>query len=588
MTNNNAELIKSKADIIDVVSGYVEIKKSGSNYKGLCPFHSEKGASFMVNQNLQIYKCFGCGEAGDVINFIEKIEGVDFKGAIKILADKYNITLSEERVSKDDALKKRIYEINNLSLEFFHHLLVKHSAGKVGLDYLVKKRNLNLELINEFKLGYAPKDWSTLCDFLKKRGFTEKEIIASNLGIEKKLGGVYDKFRGRIVFPYFSLDGKCIGFMGRTIFDEDPKYLNSSDTLVFKKGEFLFGLNKTKLDVKKHGAIIVEGTMDFLKPYMYGVKNLVATSGTALTSQQLELLKRYTDKIYFSFDTDNAGVNAILRGIEISEKYNFDTKVISIPKKYKDLDEYFDANPEEARNLTLNAIDINDFYLSYLYKKHSLESINGKKKIIEEFNEYFQKITNDITKSYFVKKLAEDLDLEEDIVKKSLKEISNSNSSPTKLQIKPQNPVIQKSPIERSKEYLFMSLLLKGDIDTIRPIVLEFPDDSILNPGLKGIFQKIKVDLEIKGNKINFVKLAEDLDPELRKVFEDLMLYDLGSSVNSSNTLQEELEKISNLLKEEHKKGRIKLISEKIKKAEKEKNLDEVKNLMEELSKSLL
>lgn len=585
MTNNNAELIKSKADIVDVISSYIEIKKSGSNYKGLCPFHNEKGASFMVNQNLQIYKCFGCGEAGDVINFVEKIEGVDFKGAIKILAEKYNITISEERVSKDDLIKRRIYEINNLALEFFHHLLTNHNAGKSGLDYLTNKRNLNLELIKEFKIGYAPKDWSTLCDFLKKRGYTEKEIIASNLGIEKKMGGVYDKFRGRIIFPYFSLDGKCIGFMGRTIFDEDPKYLNSSDTLVFKKGEFLYGLYKTKLDIKKHGAIIVEGTMDFLKPYMYGVKNLVATSGTALTTQQLDILKRYTDKIYFSFDTDNAGVNAILRGIEISEKYNFDTKVISIPKKYKDLDEYFDDLGFDASNLTLNAIDINDFYLSYLYKKHSLESVNGKKKIIEEFGEYFQKITNDITKSYFIKKLSEDLDLDEEIVKKSLKGGVSQGQVLVKPSNNPQIPTNSIQNFSKSKEYLFISLLLKGNLDTIKPIVLKFPDEYFLNQGLKEIFQKLKADLVNTGGQIDFAKFSEDLRPELKEIFENLMLFENGIEIKNSTSLEEEIEKISNFLKDDYKKGRIKLISDKIKKAEKEKNLDEVKNLMEELSK---
>lgn len=584
MTNNNAELIKSKADIVDVISAYVEIKKSGSNYKGLCPFHNEKGASFMVNQNLQIYKCFGCGEAGDVINFIEKIEGVDFKGAIKIIADKYNISLPQENVSKDDLIKKRIYEINNLSLEFFSHLLLNHKAGKVGLDYLTNKRNLNLELIKEFKLGYAPKDWSTLSDFLKKRGYTEKEIIASNLGIEKKMGGVYDKFRGRIVFPYFSLDGKCIGFMGRTIFDEDPKYLNSSDTLVFKKGEFLYGLYKTKLDIKKHGAIIVEGTMDFLKPYMYGVKNLVATSGTALTNQQLEILKRYTDKIYFSFDTDAAGVNAILRGIEISEKFNFDIKVISIPKKYKDLDEYFDNNPDEAASLTLNAIDINDFYLSYLYKKHSLETVVGKKKIIEEFGSYFSKITNDITRSFFIKKLSEDLSLSEEIVRKSIQDVKNLDIS-SKNSLNDKNNQVILKPKNKSKEYLFLSLILKGDLDTIRPIVLEFPDNYFFNIEVKEIFQKLKADLKNKGNQINFLKFSEDLEPNLKEVFEDLMLFDLGIDTSSSKSLEEELDKLSNLLKDEYKKSTIKSISEKIKKAEKEKNLDEVKNLMEELSK---
>jgi len=581
MTNNNAELIKSKVDIVDVVSSYLEIKKSGSNYKGLCPFHNEKGASFMVNQNLQIYKCFGCGEAGDVINFIEKIEGTDFKGAIKILGDKYGIQISEEKTSPEDSLKRRIYEINNLALEFFHHLLLNHSAGKQGLDYLIKKRKISVEIIKEFKLGYAPKDWSTLSGFLKKRGFTEKEIIASNLGIEKKMGGVYDKFRGRIIFPYFSIDSKVIGFMGRTIFDEDPKYLNSSDTLVFKKGEFLYGLYKTKLEIKKQGAVIVEGTMDFLKPYQYGLKNLVATSGTALTSNQLEILKRYTDKIYFSFDTDNAGVNAILRGIEISDKYQFNIKVISIPKKYKDLDEYFDNDSEAALNILASALDINEFYLSYLYKKYDHTTAIGKNKIIEEFKSFYQKITNEITKNYFLKKLAEDLELDEEVVRKSL---NSKISKDTTLVGARETQLVSKKP-KNTKEEVFLALLLEAPIDISNPIVLKFPDEYLTDSLLQNLLKKLKVHLQNSGDKINIKEFSKDLDEEESKILENLILLDIGSELTSTDKIKMELERLFNFLSEEYKKSKIKNISDQIKKAEKQKDLDQVKILMEELSK---
>lgn len=582
MTNNNAELIKSKVDIVDVISSYIEIKKSGSNFKGLCPFHNEKGASFMVNQNLQIYKCFGCGEAGDVINFIEKIEGTDFKGAIKILGDKYGIKISEEKVSPEDSLKKRIYEINNLALEFFHHLLVNHSAGKQGLDYLIKKRKISLEIIKEFKLGYAPKDWSTLTDFLKKRGFTEKEIIASNLGVEKKMGGVYDKFRGRIIFPYFSLDSKVIGFMGRTIFEEDPKYLNSSDTLVFKKGEFLYGLYKTKLEIKKHGAIIVEGTMDFLKPYQYGLKNLVATSGTALTSNQLEMLKRYTDKIYFSFDTDNAGVNAILRGIEISDKYQFNIKVISIPKKYKDLDEFFDNDAEAALNLLNSAIDINEFFLSYLYKKHDHTTAIGKNKIIEEFKAFYHKISNEITKNHYIKKLSEDLELDEDVIKKTL---SNSNQTTTYMNSGTNNSNLGQKKIKNTKEEIFLALLLEAPVDISNPIVLKFPDDYLTDSLIRSLYGKLKIRLKLSGDNIDIKELSKDLNEDEAKVLENLVLLDIGSDFTSSEKISLELLRISNFLSDEFKKSKIKHISDQIKKAEKQKDLDQVKILMEELSK---
>ncbi len=581
MTNNNAELIKSKVDIVDVIGNYLEIKKSGSNYKGLCPFHNEKGASFMVNQNLQIYKCFGCGEAGDVINFIEKIEGVDFKGAIKILGDKYGIKVSEEKISLDDSLKKRIYEINNLALEFFHHLLINHSSGKKGLDYLLTNRKLSLDTVKEFKLGYAPKDWTTLTDFLKKRGFNEKEIIMANLGVEKKFGGIYDKFRGRIIFPYFSNDSRVIGFMGRTIFNEDPKYLNSSDTLVFKKGEFLYGLYKTKLEIKKNGAVIVEGTMDFLKPYQNGLKNLVATSGTALTPNQLEILKRYTDKIYFSFDTDNAGISAVLRGIEISDKFQFNTKVISIPKKYKDLDEFFDDAPEVALNILQTAVDINDFYLAYLYKKYDHTSANGKNKIIEEFRLFYLKISNEIARNHYIKKIAEDLELDEEVIKRSL--VSFKASIPTNFEAK-NSPSNQSRP-KNTRQEVFLALILTAPIDISNPIVLKFPDEYLTDNTHISLYRKLKVHLKKIEDKVDITVFSKDLDEEEIKVLQDLILLDLGSDFSSLDKIEEELNKISTFLANEYKKSKIKSISDQIKKAEKQKDLDQVKILMEELSK---
>lgn len=581
--NNNAEIVKSQIDIVSLISQYVEIKKSGSNFKGLCPFHNEKGASFMVNQNLQIYKCFGCGESGDVISFIQKIEGLDFKGSLKFLSEKYGIKIEFEKEPSDSKEKKRLFEINNLASEFFQYILNSHDSGKVALDYLKDKRKLNPEIIKEFQIGYAPKGWNNLTDLLKKRGFTNEEIISSSLGVAKKNGGLYDKFRGRVVFPYFSLDGKCIGFMGRTIFNEDPKYLNSSETLVFKKGEFLYGLYKTKLELKKHGAILVEGTMDFLKPYQFGLKNLCATSGTALTPKQLELLKRYTDKIFFCFDSDNAGVNAILKGIEISDKYEFDVRVLQIPKPYKDLDEYFDSKPEEALTITQNSININDFYLSYLYKKYGLEEASGKNKIISEFRNFYQKITNEITKNHYLKKVSEDLELDQNIVLKSLNQNIDKSIKTTF--------VVSETPKEtpfgvkyNSKEAFFMSILLKSGIDSSNPIVLKLSDESFEEPLLRNLYIKYRSYSQKNKGPIDIRQFSNSLNEGENKLLENLTLLDIEIDLSSEDKILAELEKLSSLLYSNYKKRQIKVITQKIKKAEKEKDTNKVKNLMEELN----
>ena len=581
--NNNAETIKSQIDIVSLVSQYVEIKKSGSNYKGLCPFHNEKGASFMVNQNLQIYKCFGCGESGDVISFVQKIEGLDFKSTIKFLSEKYGIKIEIEKETSENKDKKRLYEINNLALEFFQYILNSHPSGKIAKDYLTEKRKLNEATVKEFQIGYAPKGWNNLTDLLKKRGFTQQEIISSSLGVSKKNGGVYDKFRGRVVFPYFSLDGKCIGFMGRTIFNEDPKYLNSSETLVFKKGEFLYGLNKTKLELKKHGAILVEGTLDFLKPYQYGIKNLCATSGTALTPKQLELLKRYTDKIFFCFDSDNAGVNAILKGIEISDKYSFDVRVLQIPKPYKDLDEYFDSKPEEAVNISQSSININDFFLSYLYKKYGIEEASSKNKIINEFRNFYQKINNEVTKNHYLKKVSEDLDLDQNIVLKSL----NQNLEIPIKEVSSYSPNPQKTEVGvkyNSKEAFFMSVLLKSGIDSYNPIVLKLSDESFEEPLLRNLYIKYRSYSQNNKGPIDIRQFSNTLNEGENKLLENLTLLDIEIDLSSDEKINNELEKLSDLLIANYKKRQIKDITQKLKKAEKEKDTNKVKILMEELN----
>jgi len=593
--SKNVELLKSKIDIVNLVGSYLEIKKSGSNFKGVCPFHNEKSPSFMVNQNLQIYKCFGCGESGDIISFVEKIEGVDFKGALKILSEKFSIPLEDDGFNKEDIVKKRIYEINNLTLEFYHYLLLTHTQGKDALEYLFDKRNLSRDTLLEFKLGYAPKGWSNLVDFLKKRGYKDEEIILANLGNRSKRGNLIDKFRDRVIFPYFSLDGRCIGFMGRTISGEDPKYLNSSDTPVFKKGEFLYGLYKTKLDVKKEGAMIVEGTMDFLKPFQNGIKNLVATSGTALTSHQLEILKRYTNKLYFCYDSDNAGVTAILRGVEIADKYDFEVRVCTIKPPYKDLDEFFDKDYLKAQDILKNTIDINDFYLNVLVKKYDKNSASGKKNIVSDFGPFYAKIANEITRSHYLKKLSELINTEEGVLQKMLKndekvsfedtkgKTGGENSSQENKNKSTNNSSSSIGVLNKQKEASLIAIMLRADLDTVKPIVLQLPSNYIENTELKEVLENFKNYLpKLETLKFDISEFLKTLNPELVNVVQDLMLMDLGLEINKKDQVLAEATNLSNFIKKEYLRKRIKEISNQIKIAEKESNLEEVKNLTEE------
>lgn len=600
MSNQEIQKFKTKINIVDLISRYLELKKSGSNYKGVCPFHNEKSPSFMVNEELQIYKCFGCNESGDIFSFIEKIEGVDFKGALHFLSEQYSIPLENNYSSKNqekDNQEKRLIEINRLTMEYYSFILTQHKLGQSAFKYLTDKRKLTKNIIEEFRLGYAPNGWNNLCNFLKSKGFTEKELISASVAVGKKNGGVYDKFRGRIIFPLISGDTKCLGFMGRIISSGEPKYLNSSDTPIFKKGEFLYGLYKSKLFVKKEGAIVVEGNMDFLKPFQYGFKNLVATSGTALTNQHLEILKKYTTKIYFCFDADQAGINAILRGVELSDKYGLDLKVIKIKKPYKDLDEYFDAEGSEIQSLTDSAIDINDFYLQFLFQKHNKKTAIGKNQILIEFSDYYQRIKNEVTKSHYLKKISENLDLPENIVLASMEKAKKEAKTEVEvLEDRQERPKGTPSVSQNlggvavrgskdSKEVAFWSLLLNSPLDTIKPIMLKSNLKYFKNQSSKELHQNLEQFLQ-DGDllKFNISDFVNSLTSEVKVFVSDVIMVDLKVDLDDLDKVYKELESLLLFLKKESIKEEIKELNSLLKEAEKENSLEKVSTLISKIN----
>jgi DNA primase len=337
------EEIKSKLDIVSVISQYVpSLKRAGRNYFGLCPFHKEKTASFSVNPELGLFKCFGCQEAGDVIKFIERIEGLEFPKALELAAKKAGVilkTTSNPRDIEADKMKKELLRANSLTCEFFNYLLLKHESGEPCRDY-AQRRKLPKNILEKFKIGYAPSGYENLKHFLIKKGFKENDLVDWGLLVSKN-GRVYDKFRKRFMFPIISHQGDVIGFSGRLIDPEDkgPKYLNSPETLVYKKSNTLFGLFQAKESIRKEGfAILVEGNVDILSSHKAGISNIVAPLGTALTNEQVKLLKRYCDTVYFALDTDSAGQKALIKDLGMVDDAGISAFILDIGK-YKDVDE---------------------------------------------------------------------------------------------------------------------------------------------------------------------------------------------------------------------------------------------------------
>jgi DNA primase len=378
-------------DIIDVISEYVELKKAGKEFKGLCPFHREKTPSFMVSQEKQVYHCFGCNASGNVVTFIMDIENLTFKEAIEFLADRVGITLEETVLTEREYQRKKlideIYKVNKLATMYFYNKLFSEE-GRQALTY-IRKRGLTEATIKKFGIGYSPPHGNGLLNFLKEKGYTESFLVKAGL-LSQKNNRYYDKFRNRVMFPIIDVKGNVIGFGGRSIDDSLPKYLNTPETEVFKKSKTLFAINFAK-KTQQDKFIIVEGYMDAISLHQAGIDCAVASLGTALTEDQARLIKRYKGNVVIAYDADEAGISAALRGLDILDELNLNIKVLTIPYG-KDPDEFIKKEGVEAFNQLIENADSLIEFKAKVYRKN-LDLDNPQDRII-----YVKKIAKDIAK----------------------------------------------------------------------------------------------------------------------------------------------------------------------------------------------
>ena len=440
------EKIKSQNDIVDVISERVRLKKAGRNFTGLCPFHNEKTPSFSVSQEKQIYKCFGCGEAGNVISFVMKDKNLPFIEAVKYLANRANIPLKlgNGEQSQSNRKKELLYKVNVEAAKFFFSNLMNNQNAK---EYFLN-RGIKEETIKKFGLGYANDSWNSLMFYLRKKGINDRLLEEAGLiSVNKEKGRKYDRFRNRVMFPVFDYQGKVIGFGGRVLDDSKPKYLNSPETLVFQKGTNLYGLNfALKHNMSERYFVIVEGYMDLISLHQYGITNVVASLGTALTINQARLLKRYADKVVISYDADLAGQMATLRGLEILRTAGFDVRVLSIPQG-KDPDEYVRSNGREAfLKLINNAEPLIDYRIKKAEEgidfKNSQSVILYSKRIMDIISDL-----DPIEKDVYIKKASENTGIKEqalyDILKIKMKDNrendfrNNKEEDRSKLYVEP-------------------------------------------------------------------------------------------------------------------------------------------------------
>lgn len=587
------EEIKARCDIASVIGDYIKIQPSGQNYKALCPFHVEKTPSFHISTAKQVYKCFGCGEGGDVINFVMKMENLDFMDAVRLLANRCGIDINfniDEETKQKIELSKKYQDIHTEAARFYFANLVK--SKNRGYDYL-RNRGLDDKTIKRFGLGYSQDSWNSLMDYLiEEKGYSQEELLECGLiGKSTKTDKYYDKFRNRVMFPIFDYRGNVIGFGGRVLDDSLPKYLNSPDTLIFNKRHNLYGLNFARKNLSSRTVILVEGYMDLISLYQYGIQIAVATLGTALTSQQARLIKRYADNVIISYDSDGPGTKASLRAIDILVEAGLSVKVLDL-KDAKDPDEYVRKyGTDEYRNAMKDAVPRIKFKIDNLKSTFDLSKDQDNIKFAQEAVNIIKQLKSPVEIDYYIKYLSEIVQLDEDAVKREIygksyssKNLSNGKFN-NKFNKKEEKPIEKMDAIQHGEELTEIMLIkIMMTIPAAREkILLKIDEKELLMEDSKKILNYFsKVDSEKVINPDELEDIDEKYIESLKKTSLESIniknMKEIEETVRSvrRNSLKKTIDKLR--IKQEELGAKSKILAESDKEAAKELDL-EIMNL---------
>ncbi|HFC76953.1 MAG TPA: DNA primase [Candidatus Moranbacteria bacterium] len=583
------EEIKSKLNIVDLIGEYVRLQKAGSSWKACCPFHNEKTPSFTVSEEKQFWHCFGCGKGGDAFAFLMEIEGLDFKEALENLAERTGVELPKYKGGEKREDRNKIWEVLELATKFYEKQLWDGPGKNKILKYL-QERGLNDETIREFRLGFAPAGWGNILDFLKSRGYNSTDILKAGLIIEKDGGSKqYDRFRDRIIFPICDVSGKVLGYSARVAPGGDEsqaKYVNTPETEVYHKGNVLYGMHKAKSEIKeKDKVLLVEGNMDVIASYQAGIKNTVAVSGTALTPEQLKLIKRYTNNIKMFFDMDEAGQKASKRSSELAFENEMNVFVVEITEG-KDAADAVKENPANFLSAVRKALPAMEYFLQKEMAKRNKNNIEDKKKIIEELADLINSFSNKIEKEYWVRELAGKLDISEEILFDTFNKANNFQRTSNDNVVKDKTTKTNIFGQSRTKNIQLevMGLLLANN--ELWKEIVEKNGERIENYFSN---QKIADIILNKGvqAKFNFEKLLDILDNEKqKKVLRELYFNNLEKEKEATiDDKRIELNQYFIELEKENKKKSIKDIIEQIKEAEKNGSKKTVEELAQKLMK---
>ena len=528
------EEVRQANDIVDVISQYVHLKRSGRNFFGLCPFHNEKSPSFSVSPDKQIFHCFGCGVGGNIFTFLTKIEGITFIEAVQNLAKRANIQLPTIEGNLQDLerekLKQKVYKVNEFVAKYYHENLYKNTS-KIAQEY-VKKRKLNNETLQSYQIGFSG-TFNELYKELIKQGFEEKEILETGLVNKNNNGTFIDRYRNRLMFPICDIRGKVIAFGGRVLDDSKPKYINSPENVVYSKGRHLYGLNVAKKgDISR--LLIVEGYMDVISLHQRGITNVVAALGTALTQSQGWLLRKNSQQVILSFDSDGAGQTAIVRSLEILQNMGCDMRVLQMDGA-KDPDEYIiKYGSARFQNIMDKALSLVEYKVKLLRNNLNLENINDKIKFLNEIAKIIAKIDNTMEKELYIEKIANTYNISKDAIYAEVNKITYSNTSGIKI-LEKAKPVQKRENLEqkekvseeiKKREDTILSILLIGDINLYQIIKQNIKPEEFQSEIDKEIAKKLYEEYE-KGNS-NIISIIDQLEEKEQNHITKIMAEDYG------------------------------------------------------------
>ncbi len=577
---NDTDKIKQKIDIVDFIGRFVDLNRAGRNSKGLCPFHSEKSPSFMVSGERQIWHCFGCQKGGDIFSFLMEYEKIEFAESLKILAKEAGVTITQPIYRTESEQKKELlYAINSAAAQFYNYLLTQHAVGKNALKYLTEDRGIPSGLVDKFQLGYAPNKTTALTEYLvKKRQYKLEDIQAAGLTSAGR-GRLSDFFTNRVIFPIHDLRGNIIAFSGRALDNETtPKYINTRETLIYKKSSSLFGIFFAKDAMRKENKVlVVEGEFDVISSMKEGISHAVALKGTALTEEQIKLLKRYVAKVLFCFDSDVAGTTAQKRSIALLEKEGLSAAVI-VPPEGKDPDELLRENPTLFKKALKNEVNVYDFLIDSAVKVVEVQTPEGKRKVLDETLPIISQIDNEVIKEHYLKKLAQALDTSYESV------LRQSNKSIDKPKIIPVSVKRESKTREEITETYFLSLVLQAknpsdEISRISPILNEI---ELSTPSLQKLWSEM---LNFsKNSTFSLDEFAKQVPSELLEAFDTCCLSPIPE-FEDAQTFEKELRKVAVDTATLAVRHKIKAVTQRLQELEKNPNDDTIASLQTEFSK---